>query len=259
MLIADSTPSAARDPARTPPYGLSVQQRVFVWLTGLFVAALLVANVTGVKLFVFHLEAPWIGALAVEHTAGMLAFPLTFLLTDLINEYYGKRGARMAVYIAFVMGAVAFVIIWIARQLPIREGIPGTASGAAFENIFGASQLMYLASLGAFLVGSIVDIFLFSVAKRLTGGRMVWLRATGSTIVSQFVDSFVVSILFFQVAQTVTGAQAASLEFTLRTALTGYILKFVIAVLLTPIVYLGRWGLMRYFGLRPVPISEMGG
>lgn len=239
-----------------PPYPLSAQQRVYVWLAGLFVTALLVANVTGVKLFAFSLSlGSW--TIPVEHTAGMLAFPITFLLTDLINEYYGKRGARRAVFVAFAMGAVAFAIIWISRQLPILEGIPGTATQEAYENIFGAAELMYLASLGAFLVGSLLDILLFAVAKRLTRGRYVWLRATGSTVISQFVDSFIVSILFFQVAQALTGGEAASLRFTLQTALTGYVLKFVIAVLLTPLIYLGRWTLTRYFGLRPLPIEAI--
>ena len=245
------------DVASTPPYTLSVQQRVYVWLAGLFVTALLVANVTGVKLFRFEIDFGSAGILPIEHTAGMLAFPITFLLTDLLNEYYGKRGARRAVYVAFVMGAVAFAVIWISRQLPILEGVAGTATNEAFENIFGAAELMYLASLGAFLVGSLLDIALFAVAKRLTGGRYVWLRATGSTVISQFVDSFVVSILFFQVAQMLTGGEPADLGFTVRTALTGYVLKFVIAVLLTPIIYLGRWTLSRYFGLRPLPISAM--
>lgn len=245
------------DASRRPPYALSVQQRVYVWLTGLFVTALLVANVTGVKLFRFEIDFGDVGVLPIEHTAGMLAFPITFLLTDLLNEYYGKRGARRAVYVAFVMGAVAFVVIWLSRMLPTMEGIPGTATDAAFENIFGAAALMYLASLGAFLIGSILDIALFAIAKRMTGGKYVWLRATGSTVVSQFVDSFVVSILFFQVAQSLTGGEAADFSFTARTALTGYVLKFVIAVLLTPFIYLGRWMLTRYFGLRPLPISEM--
>ncbi|HBS27868.1 MAG TPA: hypothetical protein DEB06_00100, partial [Phycisphaerales bacterium] len=247
------------EPRHTAPHEFSIQQRVYLWLSGLFVTALLAANVIGVKLFRFDIPLGDGRTLPVEHTAGMLAFPITFLLTDLLNEYYGQRGARRAVAIAFVMGAVAFVLISIARALPILEGIPGTATGASFENIFGSAALMYLASLGAFLVGSLLDIVLFGVAKRLTGGRMVWLRATGSTVVSQLVDSFVVTILFFQVAQSLTGGESAPFSFVVRTALTGYILKFVIAVALTPVIYLGRWVMSRWFGLTPLPPAGLVG
>jgi hypothetical protein len=236
------------------PHALSVQQQVYVWLGALFVTSLLVANMIGVKLFRFETEL-FGRTIPIEHTVGMLSFPLTFLITDLLNEYYGKRATRRITYIAFVMGFAAFAVIGVARAFPTLEGIPGTATDASFENIFGSASLMYLASLGAFLVGSIIDIALFGVFKRLTGGKLVWLRATGSTVVSQLVDSFVITILFFQVAQTLTGAEAASFSFVLQTALTGYLLKFFISVVLTPVVYLGRWVLSRYFGLRPIPAN----
>lgn len=247
------------DPRTTPPYEFSTQQKVYVWLSGVCVTALLAANVIGVKLFRFDVPVTDDRSLPIEHTAGMLAFPITFLLTDLLNEFYGKRGARRAVYIAFAMGALAFLVISIARALPILEGIPGTATNEAFENVFGSAALMYLASLGAFLVGSLIDVFTFSFAKRLTGGRMVWLRATGSTVISQFADSFVVTILFFQVAQKLTGGEAAPFSFVLKTALTGYILKFFIAIALTPFIYLGRWIMSRWFGLVPLPVNAMEG
>ncbi|MDX2116035.1 MAG: queuosine precursor transporter [Planctomycetota bacterium] len=251
-IPASASSSAPADPHS--PHALTVPQRVYVWLTAAFVTALLAANILGVKLFSFTLPIAGF-TIPVEHTVGMLSFPITFLLTDLLNEYYGKRATRRVTYIAFAMGAIAFVLIWIARRVPTLEGIPGTATAASFENVFGAAALMYLASLGAFLVGSLLDIAIFGAFKRLTGGRLVWLRATGSTLVSQLVDSFVITILFFQVAQALTGGEAASFRFVIATALTGYILKFVIAVVLTPVIYLGRWILARWFGLTPIPAS----
>lgn len=231
-----------------------IRMQLYVWLSGLFVTCLLLANILGVKLFSF--ELPVFGfRLPVEHTVGMMTFPMTFVLTDLMNEYYGKKATRRVTYLAFAMGLLAFVMVYIARAAPIKTGIPGTASHEAFENIFGAASLMYLASMVAFLIGSLLDIFLFGVFKRMTGGKMVWLRATGSTVVSQLVDSFVITVVFFQVLQTLTGGQAAPMEFVIRTALTGYILKFVISVLLTPVIYLGRWAIRRYAGM--VPVSAM--
>lgn len=233
------------------PLALRREHLLYLWLSALYTTALIIANVTGVKLFRF--ELPPAAGFGIEHTAGMLAFPVTFLLTDLINEYYGKRATRLAAYIAFSMAAVAFIFVSIARALPIREGIPGTATHEAFETIFGGASLMYIASLAAFLVGALLDIALFGMFKRLTRGRWVWLRATGSTVISQLFDSFIVTFLFFQALQRLTGGDAPDLAFTVRTALTGYILKFVIAVLLTPVVYAGRWAVRRYVGLTPLP------
>lgn len=228
---------------------------LYMWISGVFVTCLLLANILGVKLFRFELDA-FGGEFAVEHTVGMLTFPVTFVLTDLLNEYYGKRSARRVTFVAFAMGLLAFVLILIARKAPILSGIPGTATQEAFENIFGAAALMYVASMVAFLMGSLLDIFLFGFFKRLTGGKMVWLRATGSTVVSQLFDSFVITFVFFVVLQRITGGEAATLLFVVKTALTGYVLKFVISVVLTPVIYLGRWMIRRYIGLNPLPANS---
>lgn len=223
------------------------RQRVFIVLAMLQVTSLIVANMIGVKLF--QIDA-W--GLSVEHTAGMLPFPITFLITDLLNEFYGKRAARMVAWIAFGMAIFAFVLVSVARALPILEGIPGTADERSFEAVFGGSALMTLSSIVAFLLGSLLDIVVFGFFKRITKGRMVWLRATGSTVVSQLFDSFVITILYFQVAQGLTGGQVAPIDFVINTALTGYVLKFVIAVVLTPAVYGGRALIRRGLGLEPL-------
>lgn len=226
--------------------------RVYFVLASINIAALIIANVIGVKLFRFELDVGS-GPFGIEHTAGMLAFPVTFLLNDLINEFYGRRAARFIAWISFWMALFGFVLISIARALPIMEGIPGTADERSFELIFGGSALMTLSSIIAFLLGSLLDIAVFGFFKRLTGGRYVWLRATGSTVVSQLFDSFVITILFFQVAQGLTGGEVASFDFVIKTALTGYVLKFVIALILTPQIYLGRWLIRRVVGLEPLP------
>ncbi|MDX2132602.1 MAG: queuosine precursor transporter [Planctomycetota bacterium] len=234
------------------PHAFTVPQRVFVWLAAANLTALLLANVVGVKLFRF--EVPAFGRIIpVEHTAGMLAFPVTFLLTDLINEYFGRKAARRAAYVAFAMAGLAWTLLWVARKVPVLEGIPGTATQASFDNVFGAAALMYIASIVAFLFGNLLDIYLFGVFKRLTGGRLVWLRASGSTVVSQFFDSIIVTFVFFQLLQRWMGQETPSLEWTAQTAATGYVLKFVIAVALTPLIYAGRWTIRNVFGLTPLP------
>ena len=238
-------------------FTLDVRTRLYIWLGSISITCLLLANVLGVKLFRFEIDLGGLGTIPVEHTVGMLPFPITFLLTDLLNEYYGKKAARRVTWIAFSMAALAFVLIWLGRMVPILEGIPGTADAASFETIFGASSLMYIASIVAFLAGSLLDIFLFGVFKRATRGKMVWLRATGSTVVSQLFDSFVVTFVFFMVLQRLVGNEPAGLGFVFRTALTGYILKFVIAVLMTPVIYAGRWFIRTRFGLEPMPAGDV--
>jgi hypothetical protein len=227
---------------------LSARQSIYIWLAAIFVTCLVLANIIGVKVFRFEFVGrEW------THTMGMLPFPITFLLTDLINEYYGKKGARRAVYISLAMAMLAWILIWISRKTPTLEGVPGTATAAAFENVFGAASLMYIASLVAFLCGSLLDILLFGLFKRLTNGKMVWLRATGSTIISQLFDSFVVTFTFFLFIPILLGMETKTVGWIFSTALTGYILKFVLAVLVTPFIYLGRWMIRELAGLRPLP------
>jgi hypothetical protein len=151
------------------------------------------------------------------------------------------------------MGLLAFALISLARAFPILEGIPGTATQQAFDNIFGAAALMYLASMIAFLFGSLLDIFIFGIFKRLTRGGMVWLRATGSTVISQLFDSFIITFVFFIVLQVITGGEPSPIGFVVRTAFTGYILKFAISIALTPAIYLGRWAIRVGCGLSPMP------
>jgi uncharacterized integral membrane protein (TIGR00697 family) len=247
--------------SRMPPMQTDIwtpdrRAKLYLWLSGVFITCLILANVLGVKLFRFDLNLPLLGHIKIEHTTGMLTFPVTFLLTDLLNEYYGKKGARRVTFIAFAMGALAFIFIWISRQFPILEGIPGTADQKSYELIFGAAALMYIASLIAFLLGSLLDIFLFAVFKRATGGRMVWLRATGSTVISQLFDSFIVTFVFFWAIPLVLNQDKATVGFVFATALTGYILKFFIAVGLTPFIYLGRWLIRTQLGIQPLPVAK---
>lgn len=248
-MPSDLAPEVPAPPGHAEAHALSRAQLVYLWLAAVNVTALLLANIVGVKLFRFG--SPF--GFSIEHTTGMLAFPITFLLTDLLNEYYGRRATRRVAFIAFTMAALAWALLWIARQFPTLEGIPGTATDESFELIFGASSLMYLASIAAFLVGSLMDISLFGLFKRLTGGRYIWLRATGSTIISQLFDSLIVTFLFFMIFPMLLGGDHAAFDFTLKTAFTGYILKFVIAVVLTPLIYLGRALLRDVAGLQPLP------
>jgi uncharacterized integral membrane protein (TIGR00697 family) len=231
-----------------------VTNGVYLWLAGLFVSSLLVADILGVKLFEVS-----IGGLTVRHTCGMLTFPVTFLLTDLVNEYYGPRAARRIVWLGLAMGLFAFLAMNAALAMP-RWEVPFNLPDGAFEAVFANSRVMYVASLGAYLVGSLLDITVFGWLKRLTDGRWIGLRATGSTVVSQALDSFVVTWLAFGVGRTLfpTDAAAMPLADVATTAATGYALKFGLAIALTPVIYLGRAVLSRGLGMHPLPATGGG-
>jgi uncharacterized integral membrane protein (TIGR00697 family) len=254
---------SASEPAVANQLQLSRAQLVYLWLTVLFVSSLLVADVLGVKLFRiplgFSFSVPWQdGSIdAIQHTCGMLTFPITFLITDLINEFYGKRAARRVVWIGFAAGGFVFIVMNIALGMPHWE-VPFNIPEKSFEDVFSNSRVMYIASLSAYLVGSFSDIAIFGWLKRITGGRRVWLRATGSTVVSQMIDSFIVTWLAFSVARSVLGGDVPAMPMgeVLKTAATGYLLKFFIALGLTPIIYLGRWLMRERFGLTPLPVDS---
>ncbi len=232
----------------------TIQQRIYIWLTALASACLIISDVVGIKLFSIPLPFPIFGIKAIDHTCGMLAFPVTFLLTDLINEYYGARGARRVTYISLTMGLFVFVIMNIALAMP-RLDAPFNVSEDAFQTVFGSSRIMYIASLVAYLIGQLCDITIFGVLKRMTGGRAIWLRATGSTVFSQMIDSFVVSYIAFDLGRRAfpaPGTPPAGFDSILGIAATGYLLKFALAIAITPLIYAGHGILRRWVGLRPV-------
>ena len=235
-------------------------QIVYVWLTAFFVASLLIADIVGIKLFHIPLGFSFYVPIldksfnAVEHTCGMLTFPVTFLLTDLLNEYYGKQAARRVTYIGLVMALYVFVVINIAQYMPYLSA-PFNVTPEHFDAVFGSAKIMYIASVSAYLVGQLCDIWIFHLIKKWTGGRMLWLRATGSTVVSQTLDSFVVSYLAFGLGRRLLAdpnMPAASFSEIIQIALTGYLLKFVIAIAITPLIYAGRGLIHRWFGLVPL-------
>jgi hypothetical protein len=230
------------------PHALTHAQKMYLWLAMFFVASLLVADIVGIKLFRIPLPFPILGFEAIEHTCGMLTFPITFVLTDLINEHYGARAARRITWIGFAAAAYVFVIINIAQAMPYLDA-PYNVSPAEFDAIFGSAKIMYVASLSAYLVGQMSDIAVFGFFRRLTGDRLVWLRATGSTVISQLIDSFVVSYLAFSLGRELfpdPANPAAPVSAIPAIAITGYALKFVLAIAMTPLIYLGRRLMRRY-------------
>lgn len=153
------------------------------------------------------------------------------------------------------MSMLVFAVMNVAQALPYLDK-PFNVSKEAFDMIFGSAKIMYIASVVAYLIGSLSDIWLFGVIKRLTRGKYLWLRATGSTIISQVIDSFVVSYIAFSLGKTLTGQVPATSQEVLQIAVTGYGLKLFLAAALTPLLYAVKHLLSSQFGLAPIPCDE---
>ena len=232
--------------------------RLFIMLGAFFVANALIAEMIGVKLFQLEtalgLSQASFSLLGQENlsfvlSVGVLPWPIVFIMTDVINDYYGVRGVRFLTLIATCLIAFAFVMMYFAIHMPPAgfwvegwkdQGIPDMQ--AAFSGIFGQGMNIIIGSLTAFVIGQLLDAFVFRKIKRITGDKRIWLRATGSTIVSQLIDSVVVTYIAFWIFK--------GWSFALCTALvmTAYTYKLIVAVLATPLVYLVHAGVERYLG-----------
>lgn len=251
-LPTDPTP----DPLHTP-YAMSRPQVLYLWLTGLFVTCLVVANTVGSKFFHFGSVSLFGTEIYIEHSVGMFAFPVTFLLTDLLNEYYGPRGVRRVTFIGLAMSLVAFGLYYAAVHAPPAPAGRTFVDDAAFNAVIGSGGRMIIASMVAYMIGQLTDIVMFQGMKRLTRGRLLWLRATGSTIISQAVDSLSIMTVLYFFSRLADGTHP-DLAFTLIGAFKGYLIKFGIAVLITPLLYVGRTVAERGFGLTPMPAGNQG-
>ncbi len=228
---------------------LTLRIRLFSILAAIFVTCLLVGDIIGGKL----IEARILGH-TFTLTVGMIPFPVTFLLTDVLNEFYGKKIARFVTLIGFGMAVLAWLFIMIAGAIPIAPFTQAPDwSGVtehSFQNVFLNSMRMILASMCAYIVAQFVDIGVFHLLKRVSSNKLLWLRATGSTMVSQLIDTVVISIVAW------TGTMSAERIFNVMVS--SYTLKVMIAVGLTPLVYLAHALVQRGLGLEPVVLDENG-
>jgi uncharacterized PurR-regulated membrane protein YhhQ (DUF165 family) len=249
---------------------LNKETRLFIVLGGFFIANAIIAEFIGVKIFSLektlgikpaHLDLFGKDGLSFNLTAGVLLWPVVFVMTDVINEYFGKKGVQMLSFLAAGLISYAFVMCFLAIHLvpadfwPTSHIKPGLSEvdqnairagvgdyNAAFKLVFGQGMWIIVGSLVAFLVGQIIDVFVFHKIKKITGEKSVWLRATGSTLVSQFIDSFVVLLIAFYI-----GADWP-LSLVLAIGVVNYIYKFIMAVVLTPVIYFAHWAIDLYLG-----------
>ncbi|MBK6985437.1 MAG: queuosine precursor transporter [Bacteroidetes bacterium] len=203
---------------------------VFLVLAGFFITNAIVAELIGGKLVQFF-------GLFTQ-SIGIILWPVIFLLTDLINEYYGKDGVRKLTYITVGLISFTFIVLSVALSIPATSFSP--VSDSVFNTIFGQSQWIIVGSIIAFLLSQLVDVYVFWLFKKATGDKHIWLRATGSTMVSQLIDTFVVQFIAF----VLPGKWPFS-EF-LENASWGYAFKLLVALALIPMIYLGHYVIGKY-------------
>lgn len=233
--------------------------KIFLALASFFVANALIAECIGGKLFSLERLLGWQPAnfslfgqdnLSYTLTCGVLLWPLEFVLTDIVNEYFGAKAVKRISYIAVILIAYAFFMFYFAIKVPAdtgfwvgsksTEGVPDMQ--AAFSSVFGQGMWIIFGSIVAFLVAQLVDVYVFQKIKQRTGEKHVWLRATGSTVVSQLIDSFIVLFIAFKIGSD------WSWQRVLAICLVNYSYKFVMAILLTPAIYALEKGIENYVG-----------
>lgn len=204
---------------------------VFVVLAGIFITSAIVAELISCKQVDIGLY-PII--------AGIVPWPIVFLLTDVMNEFYGKQAVRRLSFITCGLIAFCFLLVYVAVILPTDSG--SYATEQEFNKLFGGSLPIMIGSITAFIISQMIDVRLFWFFRKLTGEKYIWLRSTGSTVVSQFADSFIVLFIGFYLPGNKTFDQIMFL------CVTGYLTKLVIAVCLTPLIYVVRGGMRSLFG-----------
>ncbi|HAH35435.1 MAG TPA: hypothetical protein DCL81_02470 [Algoriphagus sp.] len=239
----------------------SRKTNLFMILGGIFLTNAILAEIIGVKIFSaektlgfspVNLNIFGEYLLDFNLTAGAVIWPVVFITTDIINEYFGKKGVKKISFLTAGLIAYSFLVIglvtmltpadfWLEVNATDPEGNAFNIS-YAFNTIFRQGLGIIVGSLTAFLLGQLIDVFVFQKLRAITGAKMIWLRATGSTLVSQFIDSFVVLGIAFYVFGNWDLSQVAAV------GIINYIYKFTVAVILTPLLYLAHGLIDNYLG-----------
>lgn len=236
------------------------ESRLLLVLGSFFVANAIISEFIGVKIFTvegtlglkqFDINLLGVPNLSFNMSAGVLTWPIIFIMTDIINEYFGVRQVRYLSVLTAVLISYAFLAVGMAIHLKpsdfwIDQTIDGQAlnMNTAFSGIFGQGMWIIVGSITAFLVGQMADVLIFHRIKQFTGDRALWLRATGSTLVSQCIDSFVVIFIAFYLNPQYDW----SWQMVAAIGLVNYTYKFIVAILMTPILYLVHGIIDRYLG-----------
>lgn len=226
------------------------ESRLLIVLSAFFVANTVLSEFIGVKIFSVertfgfdpvNWELFGVKDLSFNMSAGSLTWPLVFIMTDIINEYFGVKQVKFlsvmtAALILFLFGMTWVSIQTVPADFWVNEKVDGQNLNMhlAFNKVFGQGMWIIFGSLTAFITGQILDVYIFHKIKKMTGEKALWLRATGSTVISQLIDSFVVAFIAFYL----NPAYDWTWQTVLAICLVGYVYKFTVAVLLTPLLYI---------------------
>jgi len=213
-------------------------QQIYMILSALFIASLVVSNLIFQKFFYWD----FFGLYTFEISVGILPYPVTFLITDIISDVYGKKKANQVVTTGIFASFFSLLIVYSADAVPATNWSP--INDSLFEKVFGATAIAVFASMAAYLLAQYIDIQLFHFWKKLTKGKHLWLRNNFSTFLSQFVDTF--SVLFL-----LCSFGKIDWELFGGLLLSGFLFKVLIAALDTPFLYAAVYGLRRLFKLKP--------
>ena len=234
---------------------------LFLILSGIFITNALLAELIGIKIFSLESTLGFppanltlLGGYTLDFnlTAGVMLWPAVFITTDIINEYFGKEGVKRISFLTVAMISYTFLAVFVITSLPPADFWLEVNSkdndgnsfniNFAFNTIFTQGMGIIVGSIFAFLIGQLLDVFVFHKLRRFTGKGMIWLRATGSTLVSQLVDSFLVLFIAFYVFGQ------WPIEQILSVGAINYVYKFVVAVAITPLLYLAHFLIDKYLG-----------
>lgn len=223
---------------------LDTRSKLFLTLTAVFTTSLVVGDLIGGKL----MGVPLLGQVRYL-SVGFIPFPITFLLTDLLNEFYGRRAARTVTWVGFGMACFTLAVVQLAVAAPwhpdtLQPGWPGLTPNT-FDAVFASGTRILLASMTAYVVAQLIDIAVFHRLKSLTGGKLLWVRATGSTVLSQLIDTLIIQSLVWNTTLDVPRLT--------NLIVTSWVGKVLIAVLLTPLIYAGHALVQRVLRIAPLP------
>lgn len=239
--------------------------RLFIILSGIFLTTAIIAEFIGVKIFSFEATLGikpaeiklFGGTYSFNLTCGVLLWPVVFVMTDIINEYYGMKGVKFLSWMTICLIAFGFIMVFGAIQtqpngwwISSKKEAGIEDMNVAFNGIYGQGLGIILASMVAFLVAQLVDVFVFHKIKKATGENKIWLRATGSTVVSQLIDSFVVLLIAFYFYPKLVKGQGEPWPFDqlMAICIVNYIYKFTVALLMTPVIYFVHHQIENYLG-----------
>lgn len=217
-------------------------QRIYLLLGGLFITSLVVSNLIFQKFFHWYpFDITVFDTKLFELSVGILPYPITFLITDLISEIYGKKRANDVVVVGIFASFFSMLIVYVANAVEATSWSP--VGNDMFKTVFGSTAIAVLASMMAYLFAQFVDIHIYHFWKRMTQGRHLWLRNNFSTFLSQFIDTFTVLFLL---------CSFGKIEWERFTGLliAGFLFKVIVAATDTPFLYLGVYAFRRRFKLK---------